>query len=197
MLRSKYLIALLVVILALVVACAQGKPHQNSKLTTLEGRLLRLRQKTVGKNTSKFLKTPHLPTKRVVSKKKKTQQQELADSFASPGSVAASYAKAQVGKGYSQQARLGPNSFDCSGLVKMAWKHAGKTVPNTTSGYPGGLKAVSGALQPGDILWRSGHVGLYVGNNQVVNAENPRTGVRQRDLSYFKKYLGYTRVYRP
>jgi len=44
----------------------------------------------------------------------------------------------------------------------MAYKSAGKTVPTSTGGYPGGLREVTGqALQPGDILWRSGHVGLY------------------------------------
>merc|ERR1719487_3242915 len=49
-----------------------------------------------------------------LANKKKNKAQ--SDSM-SPGSVAAAYARAQVGKGYSQSARLGPKSFDCSGLV--------------------------------------------------------------------------------
>jgi len=121
--------------------------------------------------------------------------EEESDSM-NGGSTAASFARAQVGKGYSQAARLGPNSFDCSGLVKTAWARAGVTVPNTTSGYPGGLRRVND-LQVGDILWRSGHVGIYVGNNQVVNAENPRSGVQIRDLDWYKRYMGVSAIYRP
>ena len=52
------------------------------------------------------------------------------------------------------------------------------------------------ALQTGDILWRSGHVGIYLGGNQVVNAENPKSGVKKRDLGFYTKYLGFTREYR-
>jgi cell wall-associated NlpC family hydrolase len=116
----------------------------------------------------------------------------------SPGDSAASFARAQVGKGYSQAARLGPNSFDCSGLVKTAWANAGRSVPNTTSGYPGGLRRVDlNSIQPGDILWRSGHVGIYVGGGQVVNAENPRSGVQIRSLDWYQRYMGVSAVYRP
>jgi cell wall-associated NlpC family hydrolase len=123
---------------------------------------------------------------------------EMADSEAfSPASVAVAYARAQVGKGYSQQARLGPNSFDCSGLVLMAYKAAGKNVPTTTRGYPGGLMRVSGQPQAGDILWKSGHVGMYIGNGQIVHAANSRVGVEQRSFDYYKKYLGVTAIYRP
>jgi len=119
-----------------------------------------------------------------------------SETEATPGQIAANYARAQVGKGYSQQNRLGPSSFDCSGLVYMAWKAAGKTVPTWTGAYPGNTRQVNN-LEVGDILWSSGHVGIYVGNNQVVNAENPRTGVQLRSLDYFKRYMGYSRIYRP
>ena len=43
-----------------------------------------------------------------------------------------------------------------------------------------GSQAGSGAVipvssaQPGDILWKSGHVGIYIGNGQYIHA--PRTG---------------------
>jgi hypothetical protein len=119
-----------------------------------------------------------------------------SETEATPGQIAADYARAQVGKGYSQQNRLGPSSFDCSGLVYMAWKAAGKTVPTWTGAYPGNTRQVNN-LEVGDILWSSGHVGIYVGNNQVVNAENPRTGVQLRSLDYFRRYMGYSRIYRP
>jgi hypothetical protein len=89
------------------------------------------------------------------------------------------YALAQVGKPYKWGA-TGPNSFDCSGLVMMAYKSAGIKLPRTT-----GLMINSGAsiskanLQPGDLVFPDpGHVQIYIGNNKVVEA--PRTGLDVR-----------------
>ena len=33
------------------------------------------------------------------------------------------------------------------------------------------------SLQPGDVLWKDGHVGLYIGNNQVAEALNEAKGI--------------------
>jgi ribosomal protein S16 len=125
--------------------------------------------------------------------------EEESDSLANAGIDAASWARQQAGKGYSQNNRLGPGSFDCSGLVKQAWGQAGKSVPNTTRGYPGsGMQTVSpGSMRAGDILYRPGHVGIYAGNGQVVNAENPRSGVKVRDLGWYQRNMGFNKVYRP
>ena len=114
------------------------------------------------------------------------------------GNAAAAWAKKQVGKCYSQAANLryGPKCFDCSGLVYMAWKKgAGVDIGATWTGaYPGKTRKVSKSqIQPGDILHKTGHVGMYIGGGQVVNAENPKNGVRIRPLSSFK----YTSIYRP
>ena len=62
---------------------------------------------------------------------------DLANSQASyAAQEAASYAQDQVGSCYSQANRLGNPCFDCSGLVYMAYKSGGKTVPSSSSGYP-------------------------------------------------------------
>lgn len=122
--------------------------------------------------------------------------EEESDSMNSAGHAAANWARSQAGSCYSQAERMG-RCFDCSSLVYRAYKAAGKDIGATSTGaYPGRTHQVHD-LQVGDILWRSGHVGLYLGNNQVVNAENPRTGVQVRSLDYFRKYLGYTKIYRP
>ncbi|KAK2950946.1 hypothetical protein BLNAU_14136 [Blattamonas nauphoetae] len=120
--------------------------------------------------------------------------------------TAVSYAFAQNGKGYSQNqctgragecCRLGPKCFDCSGLVYMAYKQAGKKVPTSTGGYPGGLSSVGlGNARPGDILWRSGHVGIVGNGNQVIHAANPTRGVYIMTLANFKQYLSPTHAYR-
>ena len=62
---------------------------------------------------------------------------------------------------------VGPNGFDCSGLVSYAvtgsFSRLGTT--GTFMGYP----QVSDP-QPGDIAVNSGHCGIYIGNNQMIHA---------------------------
>ena len=69
----------------------------------------------------------------------------------------------------------GPNSFDCSGLVKWCYAQVGISIPRT-SGDQGncGTKISVSQAQPGDILWKSGHVGIYIGNGQYIHA--PHSG---------------------
>ncbi|MBM4358195.1 MAG: C40 family peptidase [Deltaproteobacteria bacterium] len=69
----------------------------------------------------------------------------------------------------------GPDCFDCSGLTYTAWRAAGVTIPRTSDLQHEKLRAVGlHELFPGDILWRPGHVGLYVGNGWAIHA--PGTG---------------------
>jgi cell wall-associated NlpC family hydrolase len=99
------------------------------------------------------------------------------------------YALAQVGKSYVWGA-AGPWSYDCSGLVQQALAQVGIRVPHNDQSilYSGQGWPVSRAnLRPGDIVWpyRSGHVVIYIGNGQIVEAANPRAGVRKNSLYGF------------
>lgn len=71
----------------------------------------------------------------------------------------------------------GPTYFDCSGLVYWAHNQAGVGIGRTTAaGYAGSGKAVSYSnLQIGDIItfnYGNGvaHIGIYIGNGQMVHA---------------------------
>ena len=90
-------------------------------------------------------------------------------------------ALAQVGKSYVYGA-AGPSAFDCSGLTMMAWRQAGVSLPHSSSAqYGGGTKVSTSALQPGDLVYYYSpisHVGIYIGNGQIVHAANPSTGVQ-------------------
>ncbi|KAL9645168.1 hypothetical protein ABK040_002371 [Willaertia magna] len=123
----------------------------------------------------------------------------LADTQAwTPGQIAANFARGQIGRCYSQAQRYGNPCFDCSGLVLKSWAAAGRSVPTYTGAYPGGLREVSvNAMQEGDIVFRPGHVGIYVGGGQIVSAENSKNGVRMRDVNTYKKWFGITKVFRP
>ncbi len=84
----------------------------------------------------------------------------------------------QVGKPYVWGA-TGPNAFDCSGLTQYAYKAAGIYLTHFTGAQWNEGKVVSRAdARPGDLVFfRSdvSHVGLYLGNNQMVHAA--RAGV--------------------
>lgn len=83
----------------------------------------------------------------------------------------------------------GGNSFratDCSGLVMQCYAAAGVSLPHSADS-DGALycnKPISEAL-PGDIVWHSGHVGIYIGNGQTIEAFNPSEGIGYGSVSRF------------
>ena len=95
--------------------------------------------------------------------------------------AAVSYALGQVGDAYVYGA-TGPSAFDCSGLTMMAWAQAGVSLPHSSSAQMGSGSPVSQSdLQPGDLVFYYSpvsHVGIYIGNGQIVHASNPSTGVQ-------------------
>jgi cell wall-associated NlpC family hydrolase len=90
-------------------------------------------------------------------------------------------ALAQVGKPY-QWGGSGPDSFDCSGLTMWSWAHAGVSLPhNSGAQYSATVRVDSGDWAPGDLLFFGSpihHVGMYIGNGQMVEA--PYSGARVR-----------------
>ena len=87
--------------------------------------------------------------------------------------IAVSTALAQRGKPYAWAA-AGPGSYDCSGLVQYAYRAAGISVPHSSSMQSKmGQQVSRDALQPGDLVFfysPISHVGIYLGNGQMVHA---------------------------
>jgi cell wall-associated NlpC family hydrolase len=105
---------------------------------------------------------------------------------ASRGAAAAvATAVAQVGDPYAYGA-TGPGAFDCSGLTMYAWRAAGRSLPHSSRmQFAAGGRVAKSALLPGDLVFYYSpihHVGIYVGNGRIVDAANPRTGVRVAGL---------------
>jgi cell wall-associated NlpC family hydrolase len=109
------------------------------------------------------------------------EKKAAADRMARLGGPVLAYAKSQVGKSYVFGA-AGPNAFDCSGLTMMAWAQSGVSLPHSSSAqYNSGRHISESELQPGDLVFYYSpisHVGLYIGNGQIVNALNPGAGVK-------------------
>ena len=82
-----------------------------------------------------------------------------------------------------------PNGFDCSGFVKYVLGLFGYKTPRTSSDQwlngPGTVITSMNDLQPGDLFFirnpkvkaATSHVGIYIGNGQIVHASSPSTGV--------------------
>ncbi|WP_240139402.1 C40 family peptidase [Streptomyces sp. MUM 178J] len=94
---------------------------------------------------------------------------------------AVSYAYGALGKPYVWGA-TGPSSFDCSGLTQAAWRSAGVSLPRTTyTQINAGRRVTRSQLAPGDLVFfYSGvsHVGIYIGNGQMIHAPRPGDAVR-------------------
>ena len=92
--------------------------------------------------------------------------------------------------GYCQTPRTGPD-YDCSSLVYYSLLNSGYSESQLGGSYPFTTFTMEGILtgigferhaynaselQPGDILWRQEHTGMYVGDGQVVQASSSREG---------------------
>jgi cell wall-associated NlpC family hydrolase len=116
---------------------------------------------------------------------------------------AVTYAESQIGKPYEWGA-AGPDTYDCSGLVMWAYAQVGVTLDHWT-GYQWqeGARISTSAVRPGDLLFFATntsdpntihHVGIYIGNGQMVEA--PYTGANVRISSAWRPDLiGAVRPY--
>jgi cell wall-associated NlpC family hydrolase len=106
-------------------------------------------------------------------------------------------ALAQVGKPYVWGA-AGPGSFDCSGLTQYAYKAAGVSLPHSSSMQSGmGTPVSRAALQPGDLVFfysPVSHVGMYIGNGQMVHASTAGEPVKVAALDSMPNYNTARRI---
>ena len=99
--------------------------------------------------------------------------------------VAAAYS--QLGVPYVWGGTTPGVGLDCSGLTQYCYRQAGIAIPRNSEDQAAfGRKVPVSEATPGDILWRPGHVGIYIGDDRYIH--EPHTGAActiASDASYF------------
>lgn len=112
------------------------------------------------------------------------------------GKAVVDYAVQFVGNPYVWGGTSLTNGADCSGFVMSVYSNFGVGLPHSSSALRSRGTDVGGIqnAQPGDIVCYSGHVGLYIGNGQIVHASSARTGIKISNATY-KKILTVRRIF--
>jgi peptidoglycan DL-endopeptidase CwlO len=90
-----------------------------------------------------------------------------------------------------------PSGFDCSGLVMYVYAQLGIALPHYTVAQWNATVAISQSqMLPGDLVFFNGlgHVGIYIGNGQFVDAPHTGSVVRIDSLGNFGGFDGARRV---
>ena len=103
---------------------------------------------------------------------------EEAQAKAGTGQAVVDYACQFIGNPYVWGGTSLTNGADCSGFVQSVYAHFGVSLPRTTWDMENvGTPVSYDQAIPGDIILYDGHVGIYMGDGQIVNAINSSRGI--------------------
>ncbi len=112
------------------------------------------------------------------------------------GANVANFALQFVGNPYVFGGTSLTNGADCSGFVMSVYANFGVGLPHSSAGDRSVGYDVGGLANaiPGDIVCYSGHVGIYIGNGQIVHASTPKSGIVVGSATY-RTVLSVRRIF--
>lgn len=115
----------------------------------------------------------------------------FAEELPSLGDLMMEYASQFEGNRYVYGGTDLENGIDCSGFVMKIYEQFGYDLPHSSSALRSvGESVDADEMQPGDIICYSGHVGLYVGDGEMLHASNskpyPKGGIKYSEVEYDK-----------
>ena len=101
------------------------------------------------------------------------------------GADIAKFACQYIGNPYVAGGTSLTNGADCSGFVMAVYQNFGISLPRSSYSQSTVGKGVSYSdARPGDVIYYGGHVGIYIGNGQIVHASTERTGIKITSATY-------------
>lgn len=108
-----------------------------------------------------------------------------AEARAGSGQAIVDFACRFIGNPYVWGGTSLTNGADCSGFVQSVFAHFGISLPRTTRELVNvGTPVSYSQAMPGDLILYSGHVGIYMGNGQIVNAISSEKGIGVLSATY-------------
>lgn len=134
-------------------------------------------------------------TKPGTSSNSNSESQSGSSDTSGLGRKIADYALKFLGNPYVYGGTSLTDGADCSGFVQSIYKHFGISLPRTSGEQGKSGRAIDGVAnaKPGDLVWYSGHIGIYIGNEQIVHASSPKNGIIISNV-YYRKILGIRRI---
>lgn len=124
-------------------------------------------------------------TQEVQGNVQQTETTEVSAQPASNGQVIVDYACQFIGNPYVWGGTSLTDGADCSVFVQSVFAHFGISLPRTTyDQINAGVEVSYDQAMPGDLICYDGHIGIYIGNGQIVNAQNPEQGIGISPATY-------------
>ena len=124
------------------------------------------------------------------------QKKDKVTQTVSNGQAVVNYADRFVGNPYVYGGSSLTNGADCSGFVMSVYQAFGISLPHSSSALRSvGYSVSLSEIQPGDIVCYSGHVGIYAGNNTLLHASSPSTGIKYTSPVTYREILAIRRIF--
>jgi cell wall-associated NlpC family hydrolase len=110
------------------------------------------------------------------------------------GADVVAYAKRFLGNPYQYGGTSLTNGTDCSGFTMSVYAHFGVYLPHSSYAQRSyGTPVSYSNAKPGDLMFYSGHVAIYIGGGKIIHASTERTGIIIGSATY-RTILGVRRI---